>query len=301
MRTQLTFIHTHSPLHAGVGQGAGVIDLPIAREKATSIPYLPGASLKGAMRTRCLQDNGLKQYKDIFGSDPEELPHRASSVMFTDQRLLLLPVRSVAGTFAWVTSPYVLRRFVREISEVNDLLEEVPALPSISLQSTTCYLSTKRTSALTINDTVYLEDFNLQPATDLDIEPWAEWLGKRLFQSEQEASWRDLFIERFCLVHDDLFHFLCQHATEITTRIRLQDEVKTVTDGGLWYEEALPAETILSGILVINPVNGINLKNGEDLSPEQKISDALKEITSKTLQFGGKATVGRGLCKVYLV
>ena len=31
MKAQLTFIHTLSALHAGVGQGAGVIDLPIAR------------------------------------------------------------------------------------------------------------------------------------------------------------------------------------------------------------------------------------------------------------------------------
>jgi CRISPR-associated protein Cmr4 len=294
MLAQIAFVHAHSPLHAGIGQGAGVIDLPIAREKATSIPFLPGASLKGALRTRCMQDSSLQRYKDIFGSDPEEMPHRASSVLFTDQKLLLLPVRSVAGTFAWVTSPYVLRRFVRELSEV-DISEPAPPLPSIPAQSTTCYLTTEGAGTLVVNNNVYLEDFDLLHASDPGIDAWAKWLSKRLFQGSEEASWRKMFLERFCLVHDDLFHFMGQHATEITARIRLQDEIKVVTRGGLWYEEALPAETILSGIMVITP-----MKNGT-FTDQEKIAAALKEITGKTLQFGGKATVGRGLCKVYLV
>ena len=48
----LLFLRALSPLHAGTGQGIGAIDLPIAREKATGIPYLPGSSLKGVLRDR---------------------------------------------------------------------------------------------------------------------------------------------------------------------------------------------------------------------------------------------------------
>ncbi|WP_298819062.1 RAMP superfamily CRISPR-associated protein [Chloroflexus sp.] len=50
--TYLYFLHALSPLHAGTGQGSGVIDLPIAREKATGIPYLPGSSVKGVLRDK---------------------------------------------------------------------------------------------------------------------------------------------------------------------------------------------------------------------------------------------------------
>ena len=46
MLTKLLFIHALSPLHAGTGQGVGIIDQPIAREKATGIPFLPGSSSK---------------------------------------------------------------------------------------------------------------------------------------------------------------------------------------------------------------------------------------------------------------
>ena len=49
--SRLTFIHALSPLHAGTGQGVGVIDLPIAREKATNLPFLPGSTLKGCCRS----------------------------------------------------------------------------------------------------------------------------------------------------------------------------------------------------------------------------------------------------------
>ncbi|MBQ3620098.1 MAG: hypothetical protein II940_00285, partial [Methanosarcinaceae archaeon] len=62
---QIYFIHALSPLHAGTGQGTGVIDLPIAREKATNIPIFPASSLKGAMRELC---NDNKEADKIFGA-----------------------------------------------------------------------------------------------------------------------------------------------------------------------------------------------------------------------------------------
>src|SRR5260370_29440413 len=119
MNAQLTFVHALSPLHAGTGQGVGVIDLPIAREKATGLPFLPGSSLKGPLRAS-LADKDLRNA--IFGPETTEInpeDNYASSVQFSDQRLLLLPVRSLAGTFAWVTSLFVLRRLLRDIEDVQ--------------------------------------------------------------------------------------------------------------------------------------------------------------------------------------
>src|SRR2546430_8961306 len=104
----LTFIHALSPLHAGTGQGVGVIDLPIAREKATNLPYLPGSTLKGSMRDECEGNAQTKpNCETLFGkANPVSDSAYAGSAIFTDQRLLCLPVRSLLGTFAWVTSPF---------------------------------------------------------------------------------------------------------------------------------------------------------------------------------------------------
>ena len=307
MKTQLTFVHTLSPLHVGIGQGTGVIDLPIAREKATGIPFLPGSSTKGALRTRCTQEEALAQYAGIFGSAPSDVEEtQASSVQFSDQRLLLLPIRSIAGTFAWVTSPYILRCFVRSLAEVQHQNQDVaPQIPQIDdvercIVTGNSLLRVKRQSQQE-RGMVYLEDFDLQvndhSATHTGaLNAWAEKLGTYIFPGEDD--WKMMLVKRLCLVHDDLFQFMYQQDTEINARIRLQDDTKAVTSGGLWYEEALPAETILSGIAMIYPVVSPAAKTKFD---EATISRALSAITEKTIQFGGKATVGRGLCKVQLV
>lgn len=50
MQTRIFHLQNLSALHLGTGQGVGVVDLPIARAKATNLPIIPGSSLKGVMR-----------------------------------------------------------------------------------------------------------------------------------------------------------------------------------------------------------------------------------------------------------
>ncbi len=57
-------LHALSPLHAGTGHSADVIDLPIARMKATGIPFVPGSSIKGTLRDarKIKPPNGANDY-----------------------------------------------------------------------------------------------------------------------------------------------------------------------------------------------------------------------------------------------
>jgi CRISPR-associated protein Cmr4 len=89
---------------------------------------------------------------------------------------------------------------------------------------------------------------------------------------------------------------LIDNATEITTRIKLKENTKTVdTDtGGLWYEEALPCETILYGLALATPVKASGMT-------DQGVFDELTTLMNKAVQLGGKATVGRGMCRVHMV
>lgn len=291
MNARLTFVHALSPLHAGTGQGVGVIDLPIAREKATGLPFLPGSSLKGALRSRCT----TKECIQVFGPETADIDpdsNYASSIQFSDQRLLLLPIRSLAGTFAWVTSPYVLHRFVRDAtdSKIHTPASLIPAVQDISH----CY-TTGTISKITMNvhpNVVYLEDLDMEIANDSDITEWAIWLGQQIFPTE--SVWQQMLIERICIVHDDVFNFLVSTATEITARIKLMENSKTVKDGGLWYEEALPTETILSGLALATPVKAANITS-------KQVFDVITDIAKNTIQLGGKATVGRGMCRLQMV
>src|SRR6266508_2731704 len=262
MTARLTFIHALSPLHAGTGQGIGVIDLPIAREKATNIPYLPGSSLKGAIRdchTNQLFDKYFKELQDekearkkadqeaarIFGEAASEQAY-AGSAVFSDQQLLLLPARSLRGTFAWATSPYTLQRFKRDAEGAVVDVAGLSDLPEIT--DTACLVA--------------------------------------------DEKWRKELKARFCVLSDNVFNFLLEHGTEITARIRLEEQTKTVASGALWYEEALPAETILSGLLVA--VKG--------KAAPKEVFETIDDILTrhKVVQLGGKATVGRGLCSISL-
>ena len=90
---------------------------------------------------------------------------------------------------------------------------------------------------------------------------------------------------------DDVLGFLLQTATEITARIQLEPSTKTVKRGALWYEEALPAETVLTGLLVASP----------EKAEAAEVFTTVSNLTKTALQIGGNVTVGRGLCQLRLI
>jgi len=290
MKAKLLFLQALSPLHAGTGQGVGAIDLPVAREKTTGIPIVPGSTLKGVLRTNC-EDDDLKIR--VFGPETENASDHAGSAQFSDLRLLFLPVRSLAGTFAWVTSPLLLRRFQRDCVMANT---PFPAeIPSESDKDKCLVPLSDSKLKMTIEEQenqIVLEDLRLTGEPDTSLNDLVNWL--KVFLFGVETSWQTLFAERVCVVHDDVLSFLLDTATEITARIRLEEEKKTVAQGALWYEEALPAESILSGLMVIQEIRASE-------SSEKDVLSAITKLTQTPLQVGGSATVGRGLCRIRLV
>ncbi|MBX0331287.1 type III-B CRISPR module RAMP protein Cmr4 [Oscillochloris sp. ZM17-4] len=284
---RLLFIHALSPLHAGTGQGVGVIDLPIAREKATNLPYLPGSSLKGPLREACPAESRTK----IFGPETANASDHAGSAQFSDQRLLLLPVRSLAGTFAWVTSPIILARFARDAADAGQT--NLPALAPLRPATPESCIVASASAAITLPGAtgrqVILEDLDLNATADPAAGQWATWLGSCIFA--HDPDWQAMLADRLCIVHDDVLAFLLTTATEVIARVRLLPDTKTVAQGGLWYEEALPAVSILAGLLVATPIK----------ATVAEVFAVIGGLTGGTMQLGGKATVGRGLCRTQLV
>lgn len=287
MEANMMFVHALSPLHAGTGQGIGIIDLPIAKETATGLPYLPGSSLKGVLRDQC-KDSRLQSR--LFGPSVDTIADselKAGEVQFSDQRLLLLPVRSLAGTFAWVTSPFILQRFKRELTTIG--LECPSEIPAPTIKQAFVY---QQNDALTIpldggHRRVVLEDIDLTAIPSAGVSQWAEWLGANLF----DTDWQETLNQRICLVHDDLLTFLLETATVVIARNQLTEDK---TSNNLWYEEALPAESILSGLILAHTVRANGNNNGAAL-------DELTKMTQNLVQLGGNATVGRGLCRLAMI
>ena len=292
---QLLFIHALSPLHAGTGQSIGAIDLAIARDRATQFPYLPGSSLKGSLRDvaglTLLKNNEPDKdlIKRLFGPDTANASEHAGSMIVSDANLLLLPVRSVAGTFAWVTSPYLLHRFARDVKAAG--LTSKLSLPPLSMKVDECVVGTKSSLiALMQPDRVIFEDLDLKSAKQTALDTFAGELGKLVFA---DTYWQGSLAERLCIVHDDVMTFLSEHATDVVARIALEDDTKTVKQGGLWYEESLPTESILVGLVYVQPVGKAGSK------PDELMKEAAK-LMKASIQLGGKATVGRGRCQLRL-
>jgi CRISPR-associated protein Cmr4 len=304
MNAKLLFVHALSSLHPGAGQGAGVIDLPVAREMATNVPYLPGSSLKGVLRDRYTANNG----DNIFGPEAGSITDanaRAGAVIFSDQRLLLLPVRSLAGTMAWVTSPFILQRFRRDCLNLGLTPPDDTFPGGLASLARARVVGPRQADGQTLeaselvvtlkdkggNDVkkVILEDLDLEARVYKSVNNWAEWLKTRLFR--QDAEWQELFARRFCIVHDDVFSFLLETATEVIPRNQLDRNNKTSKN--LWYEEALPAESILVGLVMAQQV-------GEDgLTPDSVLTE-IAGLTTEPVQLGGHSTIGRGLCRLVM-
>ena len=295
MNTRLLFVHALSPLHAGTGQSVGAVDLTIARDRATGHPYLPGSSLKGSLRSKAFEQTEKNDRKTtaMFGPESNEMDsnnQHAGAMAFGDANLLALPVRSIKGTFAWITSPILLARFARDAKEVGN--KKLPALPHLN-QVGECYLG--KDSVLAQGNKVYFEDLDLDPKSNDATTSWAEFIAKLVFTDDED--WQKMFAERFCVVNDDVMSFFSKHGTDVVTRIKIDDDSKTVADGQLWTEESLPAESILCALVMATPNKGAKNRWGEGFSTDAMFAK-LQNHARGSVQFGGKATVGRGRCRL---
>lgn len=284
MNTRLLCLHARSPIHCGTGQAIGGIDLPIAREKPTNVPLVPGSSLKGVLRALVPDDVKDPLHRAVFGPPTAEAHEHAGGVQFGDVRLVFLPVRSVRGTFAWATSPYLLRRFQQDLAEAA---AKAPRAPVDVAEGSA--LVTKGTR-LVADKRVVFEDFDFEARDSAELTQFAEAVAALFFD---HADDRAHFAGRACLVHDDVMAVLLQTATEITARIRLDPDKKTVERGALWTEEALPVETLLAGLVVATPTG-----RGPGAADLLKHVKTLIDRQRGAMQVGGNATVGRGLCRV---
>ena len=82
---------------------------------------------------------------------------------------------------------------------------------------------------------------------------------------------------------------------EKTARVRIDDQQKTVAKGALWYEESLPTESILAGLVWCDRVFGSKGNGQSDVTESSLLNEFCPCNTEgSTLQIGGKATVGKG-------
>ncbi len=281
--TRMFWLQAITPLHVGAGKGIGFIDMPIMREKVTNWPVVPGSALKGVLRDHFKNNWDVEQekhFKKAFGTKPSDEDSNAGSLIFTDAHTICFPVRSLYGTFAYITSPLVLNRVKRDMEAAG-----YKDFPSELTLNSDQILHTKN-SKLTKGNKIFFEDLDFHASADVQVDKWATLLSNGLYSPD--SPFKQIFLERFALLSDDSFNFLVETGTEVSARIRINQTSKIVEEGALWYEESLPPEAILGGLVWCDRLYGGNtMREGELIDHFCKPGDL-------NIQIGGKATVGKG-------
>lgn len=272
------FLIAETPLHVGSGSDLGVIDLPIQRERYTNFPKIEASSIKGAIRST-FSDEKIKEI--LFG--PEDGDLHAGSLGFTDGRILLFPVKSMKGLFAWITCQKVLFKFKEEMERCDISLPEVPEEVVVTDPSDLIVKDSK----------IILEEFAFKVRPDPVCTEWAKWLSENVFKSHPNW-WKEKILNNLVILDDDSFRDFTTHSTEVITRNKIDSKTGTVPTGALFSEEFLPTDSVLYFLLL-----GINVfKKTKEIDSLDKAISTFFSNLKEIIQIGGDSTLGKGLCRV---
>ena len=264
MKHVLLGLLAETSIHPGAGQTGGAIDLPVAREAATNYPFMAGSSLKGALldaaRQRGKEEGELKH---IFGKQDQ-----AGSLLVSDARLLLLPVRSLTSAYRWATCPHLLERLGRDLRRSG--LGMAPESPPLIEEGR--YLGGG-------NGTLYLEERSFNPAStsgDTALDGWISVVSECMRHAPIQAR----LTEQFVLLHDNDFAWFARYGLAVQPRNVLDEKKRSQN---LWYEETLPPDTLMYAVIGERDVSANAIKPLVELFENRPY-----------LQVGGNETIGQG-------
>ena len=302
------FMVVETPLHAGSGTELGVVDMPIQRERHTSFPKIEASGLKGCIREAFENETGeiTVGSKKVDSSNrvdtvslafgPERGDEHAGALGFTDARLLLFPVKSMKGVFAWITCPKVLARFRNNLELAG--IKDIHDMPKEKTAPKDCQLFVK-------DNKIVLEEYTFEVNKDNNGEgtcsKFAEWLSKKVIPSGNEYNyWQEKIKNDVVVLQDDDFRDFVNLSTEVITRTKIDNETGTVQSGALFTEEYLPSETILYSLALATPI--FNNKKGvfqktNDKNEEYLVMEYFTKGLPEVIQIGGNATIGKGIVR----
>ncbi|MCW3996680.1 MAG: type III-B CRISPR module RAMP protein Cmr4 [Candidatus Bathyarchaeota archaeon] len=283
------YLYAETPLHPGSGSSINSpVDLPIQRERHTDFPMIQGSSMKGVLRAYAKEigftdDDVIK----IFGAEGEEAG--AGYVSVTDARILAFPVRTLAGVFGWITCPLILNRYKRDLTIAN--AEVAWNIPSVEKPNV---IIVKDDSNIKIGQSVYIEEAKLisKSANGFDAV-WAA-ISQAVPGNKEYDFIRNKINVDLGIVDDEVFRDMASLTTEVTARIAIDQNTGAVKRGALWYEEALPTDSLMYSLILLPK----RFRNG---CTSSDIVNKLLNFNGKVINVGGDETIGRGFVRVRVV
>lgn len=308
---KLMFLYAVTPVHMGAGTALGVIDNPIQREVHTGHPIFAGSGIKGALRDMARANGWNKAtIRRRFGpgDDTKEngeganASDHAGAVSFADAQLVAFPVRSLKEGYVYATSPGALERLRRlaAIAGANDFPKDVLPAPddthAVVLDDKALLAKNKPQDA----GRLILESYAFDPLLIADdkgaLKNVAEWIAKHALPAG-DGHWffRDKLSKHLVLLSDTQLAFFVRNSTAVEPHVRIDDASGTADDGGLFFTENLPPETLMVNLVMASEERR---KKGDSGDGKETADDILKTIIDtfggKPVQIGGDATTGRG-------
>ena len=232
----------------------------------------------------------------------------AGAIGFTDARLLLFPIKSMKGVFAWITCPRVLRQFEKDINLAYQTIgqsfkiEQLDKL--VNPKEGKCFILCEKdksdlVSDLVINKTnnIVLEEYAFKSQAvpnqlKVNEASLQNWIAQNLFPTEGGKYWNDKAKTSIVILSDDDFKDFVNLSTEVITRTKIDNEKGTVVGGALFTEEYLPSESVLYSLILASP----EFSNKSDKKTATEIMTFFEQIP-KVVQIGGNATLGKGIMR----
>jgi len=315
------FITCETPLHVGSGNDLGIVDLPIQRERHTDFPKIEGSSLKGSIREafeeRCSDsdvENKVKihlafgyddaekneEVKMIFEKDTDNKSF-AGALGFTDARILLFPVKSMKGVFAWITCPRILENLRKDLSrctgvdfQKDGLDINIPSNGNLTGIGRKGWCAVTKENHITINsNNVVLEEYAFEVRKDIDISQIAAKLA--------ELTGNNKILNKLVILSDDDFRDFVTLSTEVITRTKIDNETGMVQGQALFTEEYLPTETIMYSLALATNIFNKDEALRNIFKDEKEVMKFFEDRfanNNDVIQIGGNATIGKGIVTI---
>ncbi len=291
------FFYCVSPVHMGAGTAIGLIDNPIQRERHTDYPLFAGSGIKGAVRHHFHADGWNKDEEllnRIFGPKNSEF---AGAVSFGDAQLVAFPVRCTKHAYVYATSPTALARTRRQLEH----LQVTPDWKITEVEEGGCRVVPG--SGLTEGTSLNLEVFQYTATDEKELAKIAGWLADQaLPPGDAYAFFRDKLKTDLVLLPDEDFTYYIKNATVVEPHVRIDDKTGTADDGGLFYTENLPPESLLlAPLMASGERRGRHDGSNDHIMCAQEVMEKVLDghnegvgLNGLCLQLGGDATTGRG-------
>jgi len=323
--TRPLFLVCETPLHAGSGSDLGIVDLPIQRERHTGFPKIEGSSLKGAIREAFEGVYGAHSFQTItddivkihrtFGYDDGSMSNTqtkaleakftnkrgevksqfSGSLAISDARLLLFPVKSLKGIFAWVTCPRVVEQLITDLTRAG-------ITPGFDIPTAN---TTAGKNLYDNSNNIQLEEYifsGLMPDdNDGNTSKLAEWLANHLFDGAQETYSSHHIKNHLMVLNDDDFKDFTTLSTEVITRTKINNNTGTVQEGALFTEEYLPMESVMYSLIMLRDEFTERNEGRLVASDVERFFVEGLEKNENILQVGANANLGKGIMKTIFV